>query len=166
MKLSHTKLIVISGLIWFVIGVSLLRLGLNLITSTLESPGNYPLINFLQQYINTKESVALLLVVLALMIGYFKGSFVLGKSARRGVERIRSFPNPTSIANIYSAKYYILLGVMVGLGMSIKYIGLNSDVRGFIDVIIGSALINGAMIYFRLAKSTPSQTSSETIACK
>jgi hypothetical protein len=153
MKLSHTKLIVISGLIWFVIGVFLLRLGLNLIITSLDGLGNYPLINLLRPYLSTVENVALLLVVLALMIGYFKGNYVLGKSARRGVERIRSFPNPTSIANIYSAKYYILLGAMVALGISIKYIGLNPDVRGFIDTIIGSALINGAMIYFKLARA-------------
>ncbi|MBA3815585.1 MAG: hypothetical protein H0X29_03525 [Parachlamydiaceae bacterium] len=163
MKLSHTKLIVISGLIWFVIGASLLRLGLNLLITSTQDFGNYPLINLLQPYLNTAENAALFLVVIALIIGYFKGNFVLGKSARRGVERIRSFPNPTSIANIYSAKYYILLAVMIGLGISIKYMGLNSDVRGFVDVIIGSALINGAMLYFKLAASK-NQTCAQT--CK
>lgn len=152
MKLSHTKLVVISGMIWFIIGVYLLRLGLNLMVESINGIENYPLINALRPYFSTGENVVLLLVVLALFVGYFKGTFVLGKSARRGVERIQSFPNPTSISNIYSAKYYILLGTMVALGISIKYLGLNADVRGFIDVIIGSALINGAMIYFKLAK--------------
>lgn len=154
MKLSHTKLIVISGLIWFVIGVFLLRLGLDLIITSIQGLGeNYPLISLLRPYFNTVENAALFLVILALMIGFFKGKYVLGKSARQGVERICSFPNPTSIANIYSAKYYILLGTMVALGMSIKYIGLNPDVRGFIDAAIGSALINGAMVYFKLARA-------------
>lgn len=165
MKLSHTKLIVISGLIWFVIGIYLLRLGLNLMMASIAGLENYPLINMLRPYLNTAENVTLLLVVLALMIGYFKGNFVLGKSARRGVERIRSFPNPTSIANIYSAKYYILLGTMIALGISIKYMGLNSDIRGFIDVIIGSALINGAMVYFKLAKANKNETIAEPTAC-
>lgn len=157
MKLSHTKLIVLSGLIWFIIGVFLLRLGLNLIIVSIEDFGNSPLIDMMRPYLGTVENVALLLVIVALVIGYFKGNFVLGKSARRGVERIKSFPNPTSILNIYSAKYYVLLGVMVGLGLSIKYLGLNPDVRGFIDTIIGAALINGAMVYFKLAKADRDQ---------
>jgi len=170
MKLSHTKLIVISGLIWFVIGVFLLRLGLNLLITSTQELGNYPLINLLQPYLNTVENAALFLVVIALIIGYFKGNFVLGKSAYRGVKRICSFQNPTSIANIYSAKYYILLAVMIALGASIKYMGLNSDVRGFVDVIIGSALINGAMIYFKLAaskdKACKDQTKDQVVASK
>ena len=89
------------------------------------------------------------MVAVCLMIGYLKGKHVLGKSAVRGIERIRAFPNPTSLGNIYSAKYYVLLAIMIGLGLSIKYLGLPHDVRGAIDVAIGAALINGALIYFR-----------------
>lgn len=159
MKLSHSKLIAISGLIWFVIGFFLLRLGLNLIVESIgNSQEQYPLVAFLRPYLNTVENTVLLLIIFALIIGYFKGAYVLGKSAKRGVERISSFPNPTSVANIYSAKYYILLAAMVFLGMSIKYIGLNSDIRGFIDIAIGSALINGAMIYFKSIKATKGST--------
>lgn len=160
MKLSHTKLIMISGLVWFGIGVYLLQLGLNLLLGGVNadlSASQYPLLRALSPYTGSLETAAIVLVVIALFIGYFKGRYVLGKSAKRGVDRIRSFSNPAPLQNIYSAKYYILLGSMVALGISIKYMGLNNDVRGLIDAIIGSALINGAMIYFRLAQSTRSR---------
>ena len=158
MKLSHGKLIAISGLIWFAIGVYLLRLGLHLLTTSVEGAG-YPLVSILKPYLLTIENAAILLIICGMLIGYFKGRFVLGKSAKRGVDRIRSFPNPTSIANIYSAKYYILLGTMVAMGMSIKYMGFDSDIRGFVDVIIGSALINGSMIYFKLIQAPNKEVS-------
>lgn len=153
MKLSHTKLIVISGLVWFAIGFYLFQLGLNLLLNGELSSTSYPLVNMISKFIGSGENAALLLLVLALFIGYMKGRFVLGKSAKRGVDRIRSFPNPAPLSRLYSGKYYLLLGVMIALGISIKYLGLSNDVRGFVDAIIGSALINGAMIYFRLAQS-------------
>jgi hypothetical protein len=155
-KVSHKALIIFSGLIWLAVGSFLLPLGLNFLLQAVENihlqAGNdYPLLNLFASLASGSENGVIVLIVIGMLIGYAKGRYVLGKSAIAGVERIRSFPNPTSFGNIYSAKYYILLGAMVGLGMSMKYIGLSADVRGVIDVAIGAALINGAMIYFRLA---------------
>lgn len=157
MKMSHAKLIVLSGLIWFVIGIYLLQLGLNLIlavsmqTSAKSLSESYPILSFLKQYFGNVQNIALLLVIFGLFVGYLKGRYVLGKSASNGVARILRLPNPVSILRIYNAKYYLLLGAMIGIGISIKYLGLPNDVRGIIDVTIGSALINGAIIYFKLA---------------
>ena len=158
MKLSHTKIIVISGLIWMAIGVYLLQLGLGLLLTGLhpsasQPAAHLPMVQAIALYVGGMETAALLLVIVALYIGYFKGRYVLGKSAQRGVDRILTFPNPMPLQSIYSPKYYILLGGIIALGMSIKFLGLNNDIRGLVDVIIGSALVNGAMIYFRLAQS-------------
>lgn len=158
MKLSHSKLIMISGLVWFAIGVYLLQMGLNLL---IEGIGNaetaaaarYPLFNALKDSFGSVQTVALLLVVIALFVGYMKGRYVLGKSAHRGVARILAMPNPANLTSIYSPKYYILIAIMIGLGMSMRFLGVSNDVRGFVDAIIGSALINGAMIYFKLAQN-------------
>jgi hypothetical protein len=163
-KLSHTVLIAISGLVWFGIGVFLLSLGLNLIVAStqpefLAIEKQYPVLGALEPYFGI-EQAALALIVLCLFVGYAKGRYVLGKSARRGVARLLTFPNPTSLANIYSMPYYLLIGGMIGLGMSIKYLGLPNDVRGAVDVAVGSALINGAMIYFSLAVALRKKTSS------
>jgi hypothetical protein len=155
MKLSHVKLIVISGLVWFGIGVYLLQLGLNLLLEGVHHPvhtDQFPLLKALAPFTGGFEMAVVMVVVIALFIGYFKGRYVLGKSAKRGVERIRSFANPAPLQHIYSPKYYLLLGGMVALGISIKYMGLDHDVRGLIDAAIGSALINGSMIYFRCAQ--------------
>jgi hypothetical protein len=156
LKLRHTTLIVISGLIWLAIGVYLLRLGLNFIIGGIHSDTasfvDYPLIHFLLPYSGGVEGAGIILIAISLLMGHAKGRYVLAKSARKGVQRILSFPNPTSLGNIYSAKYYILLGAMIALGVSVKYLGFASDIRGVVDVIIGSALINGAMFYFRMGQ--------------
>jgi len=155
-KLSHSMLVFLSGLVWMIVGLWLLPLGLNLLLSDTQTglivdSSRYPLIGALAPYFGGWEQAALLLVAAGLLIGFFKGRYVLGKSAKRGIERIQSFPNPASLSKIYSPKYYILLGTMIGLGISIKLLGLANDIRGFIDVAIGAALINGAVIYFREA---------------
>lgn len=154
MKLSHSILIALSGLLWLAIGGWLLSLGLSLMMKGVESSTlsdvSLPLLHFIGKYLSF-EQAALVLVAIAFFIGQLKGRTVLAKSAKRGIERLKTFSNPTHIKNIYSAKYYILLGAMVGLGMGIKFLGLPYDVRGLVDIAIGTALIRGALVYFRSA---------------
>lgn len=165
-KLSHSKLIFISGLIWVFVGWMLMRLGLSLLmgeslTSSLASEqveGSHPLLALLIPSFGINGAVLTLLVI-ALVIGYMKGKFVLGKSAKRGVDRILSFPEPTSIFNIYSPMYYALLGGMMFLGISIKYLGIPHDIRGMIDVAVGMALLKGGTLYFRHASAIKAQAS-------
>jgi len=156
MKFSHSKLIIFSGLVWLGVGTYLLQLGLGLLLGDFQASStasnHLPVVNALAQYVGGMEVAAIVLLIVALYIGYFKGRYVLGKSAKRGADRIATLSNPAHIKQIYSAKYYILLGGMILLGMSIKFLGLSNDIRGVVDVIIGTALINGAMIYFREAK--------------
>jgi hypothetical protein len=153
-KMSHKALIIFSGLIWLGVGCFLLPLGLNFLLQAIQDThlhgdSNYPLLRLFSTFTSNVENAIVILIAMGLLIGYSKGRYILGKSALKGVQRIRSFPNPMELKNIYSAKYYILLALMMGLGISMKYLGIPPDVRGVIDVAIGGALINGAMIYFR-----------------
>jgi len=150
-NVRHAALFALSGLIWFAVGLFLLTLGLNFLNESLVVGNHvsYPMIDWMLPYFGNRESAVLTLIAAALAIGYFKGRFVLGKSAKKGIERIYTFPNPTALKNIYSAKYYILLALMMGLGLLIKYLGVPTDIRGLVDVAIGAALINGSMFYFR-----------------
>jgi len=152
LKLSHPMLIVLSGLIWLAIGAFLLSIGLNFLVESGKAPtGSFAFLDMISRLAGGKDQAVITLVVTGLAIGYFKGRYVLGKAARKGVDRILSFPNPSSIASIYSARYLILIAVMMGIGISFRVFNLSHDIRGFIDVAIGAALLNGAMIYFRHA---------------
>ncbi len=154
-KCSHFTLIVISGLVWFAVGVFLMSLGVHFITDSIinwenliASP-NFSFFKLLSSFIRDGDQAASFVIAISLMVGYLKGRYVLIKSVRRGVSRILSLPNPCSIKNIYSTKYYLLLGLMVCLGLGLKIFHVIPDIRGSVDLMIGAALLKGAMLYFR-----------------
>ena len=142
MNIKHTPLIIFSGLIWLLSGVSLLNLGLKLLT---RQDGFSSFFNFF----GGKEEGSTLLIATALLVGILKGKYVLKKSAVQVLTRIYSLPNPTPVAQAYSSKALILLAGMMSLGMGIKYLGIPNDIRGFIDVAVGAALIQGSTHYFK-----------------
>lgn len=152
MRLSKSTWIVISGLIWFLVGIGLLTLGLNFIIfkAQMDYSDATSLIAKLSPLTGGREQAALALIALGLVLGFIKGRYALGKTVRRFVERILSLPQPVTFAQVYSKRYLMLIGVMILLGLSMKWLGLSAEIRGMIDVAIGSALINGAMAYFRV----------------
>lgn len=158
LKIRHATMIMLSGLVWFLIGFFLLQLGLNLLVAGVQSEalGNsasYPLLSSLGSLMGTFDRAAIVIIAISLFFGYFKGKYVLGKAAKRGADHIASLPNPASITKMYGLRYYVLIAIMIALGLSIKYFQVPNDIRGAVDVLIGAALLNGALIYFRMASS-------------
>lgn len=127
--MTHRTWIAISGFLWFFIGTFLLYKGLHLVVDSAS-------------------------LGIGLVIGFIKGRFVLAKTVRRVVGRIAALPLPIRLKDAYSKSYWILIGSMVVLGMSFRFLPISVGARGIIDVAIGSALINGALLYFRAARAT------------
>ncbi|MBJ7449050.1 MAG: hypothetical protein JHC93_01670 [Parachlamydiales bacterium] len=152
-KFSHKNLVIMAGVTWLVIGVFLLTLGLKFIGQVATSaPGHTS--SFLPAFANyfgSKEIAATGLIAAALLIGYFKSRFVLSKSVHRVVNRIKTLSNPAPLYKLYNPSYFLIIGVMMGLGMMMKYLNVPMDLRGAIDVAVGAALVNGATMYFRKA---------------
>lgn len=151
-KASHTTLVALSGFVWLLIGIWLFSLGLNFIVGSLlieNANLNHPLIDFFSSFSSSADVAALILILLALIVGYVKGKFIFAKTVQKSVDRIIQLPNPVSIGQIYTIKYYILLASMMFLGIIVRF--TPSDVRGTIDMIIGCALIMGAFLYFKEA---------------
>lgn len=150
MQCKHKTLFFLSGTLWLGIGVMLLTFGLRFLMEILITYGSQKpiLLKILIKLFNvTQENGIVILITMALMLGFFKGKFILAKSAKREMQRISDLPNPISIKYIYSKKYYFLILSMVFLGFLIRFLPL--DIRGFIDITIGSALINGARVFYR-----------------
>jgi sulfite exporter TauE/SafE len=158
MKLTARRAILLSGLLWMVIGIFLLFKGI----SYLSSAGNavisgthegFSLIKKLTEYTKNPQQSALLIICTSLLMGFFKGRVVFKRTVNRVATRIRSQKEPISLRKIYSLGYVILIAGMMGLGMIFKFLPLPLDVKGFLDFTIGVALINGAMLYARAAFS-------------
>lgn len=139
--MKHRGWIALSGFTWFFIGAFLLYKGLHLITEATHPGG-------------LSHQAANVFIAVGLGIGFLKGRFVLVKTVRRVVSRILSLPLPIKFKDVYSLGYWILIGSMMALGMIFRFLPLSMEVKGAIDVAIGSALINGALLYFRAARAT------------
>jgi hypothetical protein len=159
MRLSHVRMIVLSGAVWLLIGLFLLIKGLSLLVTAAHLTAKPFLIKPLMALAGTREQAALLLVAVSLIVGFLKGKFVLTKTVRRGVERIFSFPSPVPLSKIYSWSAYLVIFLMMGMGMLMRALPISGDVRGAVDVAIGAALINGALFYFRCAFAAKGQRS-------
>jgi hypothetical protein len=142
--------IAFSGVVWFTVGVFLLVFGVKLLVfASLEAGKGAYLLSKVVTLTKSKERAALLLLVLGLILGFAKGRFVLSKTVMRVANRISSLPEPIRISQVYPVGYIGLIGCMMLLGMAMKWLAVPLDVRGAIDVAVGSALMNGGMFYFR-----------------
>jgi hypothetical protein len=130
--MTHRTWILFSGCLWLLMGLWLLSKGLRLIPDSFG------------------------LIALGLMIGFFKGRFVLSKTVQRVVNHILAQPLPVRFKDAYGKAYWLVIGFMMSLGMVLRFIP--NDVRGVIDVAVGFALINGAMLYFTYGIQSPSQS--------
>lgn len=149
--MKHRGWIAISGFLWFFIGTFLLYKGLHLITEAAFQADS--LCFKMQGMCGTAQRAATIFIAMGLFIGFFKGRFVLAKTVRRVVARIAALPLPIRFKDAYSLSYWVLIASMMALGMIFRFLPIPIDIRGTIDVAIGSALINGAMLYFRSAKA-------------
>ena len=149
MKLSHRTLIGIAGALWFAVGLWLMKLGIQFLMQAVETPEQYPFLAWVSSFVGKAEQGVVALMAGALFIGFFKGRMVLAKTVNRTVNSIKQAPEPVSLNLLFTPRYLVLLMIMMGIGFSLRFFAVPLDIRGFVDVAVGSALINGAMLYFR-----------------
>jgi hypothetical protein len=155
--MKHRGWIAVSGFVWFFIGAFLLSKGLRLITdATLLTDS---LCYRMKDTFGTPQQAGSVFIAIGLVVGFVKGRFVLAKTVRRVVSRIVALPLPIKMKDAYSSSYWILIAGMMALGMVFRFLPIAMDARGIIDVAIGSALINGALLYFRAARTLPETVS-------
>lgn len=147
MKIRHGLAITLSGVLWMGVGILLLLKGFSLLLH--PSDQTSALLPFIQSLTKDAEQASLLLVSISLLIGFLKGRLVLAKTASRVIKKILSLPNPCSVSSIYGRGYLLLLASMVSLGVLLKWIPVPHDIKGVVDIAIGSALTNGSAFYFR-----------------
>lgn len=143
--------VISSGLLWLVAGGWLLYKGLRLIAEAAFQPGS--LCDSMQGTLGSAQQAASLYIAIGLLIGFLKARFVFVKTVRRVVSRIAALPLPISFSQAYAPSYWMLIGGMMALGMGFRFLPIPIDVRGMIDVAIGSALVHGAFFYFRAART-------------
>jgi hypothetical protein len=97
-------------------------------------------------------------VILGIMVGFFKGLFVLSKSARKNRSRIQSLESPVKIYQLFSKPFYGLIAGMMLLGILVR--SFNEYLGGYIVVAgiycaIGVALMVGSRAYWKPETEVP-----------
>lgn len=130
MQFKPRTLLLLNGAMWLFMGTFLMKKGF--------------------QYLLVPDSMAIAPFIIAggLMLGYFKGRYVLRKTAHRLIENLNKHPLHAPLHAPYDKKYFILVAAMIGLSISFSLFGISPLVRGSIDVTIGAALIHGSLTYF------------------
>ncbi len=151
MRLGHISAIIISGAIWLVVGILLATKGVGLIFQCMSATefNDLPLIKLFIKYSKTVGNAARHLVILSIMIGYFKARFALSKSVARNVKRLLLMQAPIKLTELFSVGYLFIIGFMAILGMVFRFLPIPVDVRALIDISVGIALINGFLIYLK-----------------
>lgn len=149
MRLNHVPLIFISGSLWLIGGIILLSRGLAFLVLSAHAETLPAMTGALASVVGSAQQASLCSIFVGLLIGFLKGRFILSKTASRLVYKIISLPAPVALRQVYGWKEAVLIGIMVCLGMLVRWLPLHMDVRGLISVAIGSALINGAVFFFR-----------------
>lgn len=154
MKFEKYQLITLAGFLWFVLGITLLTKGLYLMILTAHLSGEKagPILNvFMYAFTGGIVPAALTILLLGVVLGIMKGRWALGRAATLLVRRIYPMRGKIHVAKLYRIHDYLLIVGIIALSRLLNWIEVPNDVHSLIDIAVGSALINGAMVYFRYA---------------
>lgn len=147
MYLKRKTLLFIAGGVWFSSGLYLMILGLRFLEASVNTSST-PFLSLLEHYLS-RDYALVMVIVAAIILGQLKGRSVMTRAALRASNRILHLPEPAHIKNLYSGRFYLVIVFMISLGVVLKLLQLPLDVRGAVDVVIGTALIQGAVVYFK-----------------
>jgi len=101
---------------------------------------------------NASQTAVAISIAASLILGAFKGRFVLSKTARRNKSRIDQLQGPVKLQQVYAKPFYFLIAGMIGLGILLRT--FNESLGGYVVVAaiycgIGLALIVSSMVYWK-----------------
>lgn len=86
-------------------------------------------------------------LLIALIIGFAKGNFVLPKIAKKNIARIEQLPERSPFYMTFSLKSWLLILVMILIGRTIRFLGAPALIIGVVYVAVGFALALGSRSY-------------------
>lgn len=143
--MSKNNLIYIAAGLWGLIGVLLITRGIDMYQLAVDEQ-------------NSTQMGIIFSVTIGIIVGFFKGLFVLSKSARKNKSRIQGLESPLKIHQIFSKPFYGLIVGMMLLGILIR--NFNEYLGGYIVVAgvycgIGVALMVGSRAYWKSEDKAP-----------
>ncbi|MCF7852873.1 MAG: hypothetical protein K9M07_06500 [Simkaniaceae bacterium] len=101
--------------------------------------------------IQIAEQILLVILSVGFILGYLKGRLVFVRVANRMIKKLVQFEEPLPLSVIFSIRYLIVIAVMMGLGMLMRYLPIRLDIKAIVDFAVGIGLIYGSIYQFRQA---------------
>lgn len=115
---------------WFLVGAMLMVRGVHQFEKAHDAP----------------PALLLSCVAAALLIGFYKGLYILGKLMRNNLRRLRGIPQPSPLHLLFSKPTYFIIAFFMALGISLRFTGIHPAIYGAILAGVGLALVFGAVI--------------------
>lgn len=88
--------------------------------------------------------------------GWYKGTRVLGRMAKRNIARLRGMPQPSPLLRVFSKPTWIIIAFFASLGVVLRLLPMAAGVRAGILLAVGLAMIVGAVYYLtNLERAVP-----------
>lgn len=89
-------------------------------------------------------------IALAMAIGWLKGRFILAKTARRNIERLKEMTERSRLFQVYNMRSWIIIALMIGLSIFLNVSNaLPVFWRGVVNLAIGFSLISSSLFYVK-----------------
>jgi len=147
MILKKKYQLILLSLIWFCVGIFLLRKGIYFsFSETIKS-------SFLHQALKTvladSLQIGFLLILTGLFLGHLKAKKVFAKIVERTLKNLEAHKDPAPFSTTFNKRFFLLIGLMMLLGIALSALGCPTDIRALINVAVGSALIRASFMLYR-----------------
>lgn len=86
----------------------------------------------------------------AILFGTLKSLFILDKSAKKSIDRIRRLADGSCLGAVYSIKTWLLVLAMMSFGYILRHSGVSPVILGTLYITIGWALLFSSRTAWRI----------------
>lgn len=154
MKLKKKYQIILLALIWFSAGVFLLRKGIYLSMMGLTDESKLSFLHrSLASFLPDSLQIGLLFIVLGLFLGNMKAKKVFRKVIDRILKSLEAYQEQAPLSAIFNIRFFLLIIIMMTLGWLLNVLNFPTDIRAIVNVTIGSALMQAAIMLYRASRT-------------
>jgi len=92
----------------------------------------------------------IVLIIIALIIGIYKGWDILAPVSKQNLLRLRRLPQPAPLWQVFSKTTWIIVAVMMVMGMTLRFLPLPDGFRAPVLIGVGLGMLIGAANYIRM----------------